>query len=302
MAASGEQWTITCGDQEATIVEVGGGLRTYRAGGMDVIAGYADDEQCSSGRGQLLLPWPNRIRDGRYEFEGVVQQLALSEPAHHNASHGLVRWANWRLLDQSSDAVSVGIRLHPQPGWPGLLDLSASYALGDGGLTVTMTAHNAGDVRVPFGAGAHPYVAIGDAPRAQVVLEVPAATYVTVDERRLPTGVESVDGTPLDLRVARPLGTTDLDTAFGELERSADGRWRVRVADTHVWGDEAFAWVQVFTDKAANDLREGTRGVAVEPVTCPPDAFNSGRDLFVLEPGGTWSGTWGIEPIGEARA
>jgi aldose 1-epimerase len=297
MAASGEQWTIEHGEQTATIVEVGGGLRTYRVADRDVVAGYGEDEMCSSGRGQLLLPWPNRIRDGRYEFGGTEHQLTLSEPANGNASHGLVRWANWRLLEQDAARVRVGIRLHPQPGWPGLLDLATSWELGEHGLEVTMTADNVGDDPVPFGAGAHPYVAIGDTPRDHVLLRVPAKSYVTVDERKLPTGAVSVERTDYDFRIPRPLWSAHLDTAFGDLERDGDGRWRVTVADVRVWGDEAFGWVQVFTDKAADDAAQATRGIAVEPVTCPPDAFNSGLDLVVLEPGEQWRGHWGIEPV-----
>lgn len=296
---SGEQWTITRGEQSATVVEVGGGLRTYRVGDVEVLAGYGEHEMCSSGRGQVLMPWPNRIRDGRYEFQGAAHQLPLSEPGLGNASHGLVRWVTWRLLERDAASVAVGYRLHPQTGWPGLLDLAVRYSLSDEGLVVAMHAENLGDGPAPFGCGAHPYVAIGDTPRAEVVLMIPAAERVVVDaERKLPTGTQSTN----EFRGGRALGDTTLDTAFGALDRDASGHWHVRVDGLRdrpavtVWGDGAFRWAQMFTDKADDTGVDGVRGIAVEPLSCPPDAFNSGRDIVVLEPGERWSGEWGITP------
>ena len=298
---SGEQWTIRHGDLEATVVEVGGGLRTLTAGGHDVLAGYGTDEMASSGRGQLLMPWPNRLRDGRYRFDGHDQQLALTEPARGNASHGLVRWALWSVLDRSESGLTVGYRLHPQQGWAGRLDLSVRYELSDAGLVVTSTAANVGADRAPFGYGAHPYIALGDTHLRDVVLTVPAASQVLVDdERKLPTGTAPVEHDDHDFRRARPLGDTRLDTAFTGLSRDDDGRWRVRVGglvdrpDVSVWGDESFGWVQVFTDKGEDQGVDGVRGVAVEPLSCPADAFNSGEGLVVLEPGQQWSGQWGL--------
>lgn len=298
---SGEQWTVRHGDLQATVVEVGGGLRTLTAGGRDVLAGYDVDEMASSGRGQLLMPWPNRLRDGRYRFDGKEQQLALSEPARGNASHGLVRWALWSLLQRSDDALTVGYRLHPQQGWSGCLDLTVDYQLAEAGLAVTTTATNVGRDRVPFGFGAHPYVALGDTPLSDVVLAVPASSQVLVDDaRKLPTGSAPVEQGERDFRRARPLGSTRLDTSFTALERDGDGRWQVRIGglvdrpDVSVWGDGAFGWVQVFTDKGEDAGVDGVRGIAVEPLSCPADAFNSGEGLVVLEPGEQWSGRWGL--------
>ena len=300
---SGEQWTLRRGRQEATVVEVGGGLRTYQVDGTDVVAGYAVDEVCRSGRGQVLMPWPNRIRDGRYSFAGADQQLALTEPALHNASHGLVRWATWQLHWHNDDwsALTVRTRLHPQPGWDGTLDLSVNYVLDEEGLTVAAHATNVGPGAVPFGYGAHPYIALGDTPLAEVQLTVPAEREVSVDDQLIPTGTAPV-GAGTDFRVARALGTTELDTAFTDLSRDGStGAWEVVVGglvggSVTVWADESFDWVQVFTAKGRDTGVDGVRGIAVEPLSCPANAFNSGDGLLVLEPGQSWSGEWGIEP------
>jgi aldose 1-epimerase len=300
---SGEQWTLRLGAQEATVVEVGGGLRTYRVDGTDVLAGYADDEVCRSGRGQVLMPWPNRIRDGRYSFEGADLQLGLSEPALQNASHGLVRWASWQLHWHADDwsALTVRTRLHPQPGWDATLDLSVNYVLEPHGLDVSVHATNVGGTSAPFGFGAHPYIALGDTPLAEVELSLPAAVEVLVDERLVPTGTAPVRP-EFDFRTRRPLGGTELDTAFTDLTRSReDGGREVVVGglangDVTVWGDGSLGWTQVFTAKGKDTGVDGVRGIAVEPMSCPANAFNTGDGLIVLAPGDSWSARWGIEP------
>ena len=293
---TGRQWTIRRGEHVAVVVEVGGGLREYAVGPVPVLAGYAEDQECTAGRGQLLVPWPNRIRDGRYTFEGRDQQLSLTEPALHNASHGLLRWATWSVRDHADDRLVVGVVLHHQPGWSATLDVEVAYGLGEDGLTVASRVTNTGDVPAPFGYGAHPYLALGDCAADDAVLRLPAGTVVRTDERNLPTAVVPVPE-ELDFRRARRLGTTELDTPYGDVVRGDDGRWVASLeagATTRVlWADEAFPWLQAFTGRA-RDGKGSPRGIAVEPMTCPPDAFNSGSDLLVLQPGDSWAGTWGV--------
>ncbi|WP_347350905.1 aldose 1-epimerase family protein [Intrasporangium sp.] len=298
-APTGQQFTIAHGPFEATVVEVGGGLRTLTRDGVPVVAGYRADEECRSGRGQQLMPWPNRIRDGRYEFAGRVEQLAITEVPRHNASHGLVRWSLWELLEDERDSVTVRFRLHPQPGWPHHLDLRTTYALDDTGLVVTTAARNVGRDPAPFGYGAHPYLSIGVAPVADVELTVPAATWLATDERMLPAGARPVAGTRYDFRSGRRVGSEVVDTAYTDVARDADGMWRCRVGSeplgsVTLWADAAFPWLQVFTGAAHEG--KGAPGIAVEPMSCPADAFNSGTGLVVLEPGREWTGTWGIHP------
>lgn len=302
---TGEQWTLECGDDIVTVVEIGGGLREWTRAGVPILAGFAAHEECTSGRGQQLIPWPNRIRDGRYEWDGTAYQLPLSEPLLHNASHGLVRWVPWQLTELTATTATVSFALHPQPGWPGQVDLTTTYAVGPAGLTVTTAATNVGDAAIPFGYGAHPYVAIGQARVEDVELTIPAGTRVTVDDRLLPVGravahETDSDGGSWDFRIPSAIGTRRLDTAYSDVIRGDDGRWRVVVATpgrpaVTVWADEAFDWVQVFSGKAEAD-QSGEHGIAVEPMTCPADAFNSGDGLLRLGPGQSWSGTWGITP------
>jgi aldose 1-epimerase len=298
-APTGQQWTIGHGPFEATVVEVGGGLRTLSRDGSPLVAGFGIDEQARTGRGQQLMPWPNRIRDGRYTWEGKQHQLPITEVPRGNASHGLVRWAVWELIEREPESVTVGYRLYPQPGWEHPLDLRTTYVLDDSGLVVTAAARNVGTSPAPFGYGAHPYLAIGSTALADVWVKVPASTWVQVDDRQLPTGRVSVAGSPVDLREGRALGDTTMDTAFTDVLQDDDGMWRCEVASESVgrvvlWADGAFPWVQVFTGAVEKGL--GEPGIAVEPMTCPPDAFNSGDSLITLAPGDEWTGTWGISP------
>ncbi|HET9051138.1 MAG TPA: aldose 1-epimerase family protein [Candidatus Dormibacteraeota bacterium] len=301
---SGRQWDIGHGSQLATIVEVGGGLRAYVVGDRPVVDGYDRTEMCSGGRGQLLMPWPNRIRDGRYRFAGADRQLDLSEPAYGNAIHGLVRWAAWRVIELAASRVSLGHRLHPRPGYPFTLDLRVDYELDDGGLSVRTTAMNVGARPCPFGSGAHPYVRLREGSVDGALLLVPAQSLLETDGRHLPTGGPApVEGTAFDFRTPRPIGALALDTAFTELERDAAGVARVVLASSDgaeqvaVWQDAAHPYVMVYSGDTLGEVDRRRRGLAVEPMTCAPDAFNSGEGLRVLQPGERFSGTWGISAI-----
>ncbi len=293
---SGTQWTLSAHDQELVVVEVGGGIRTYRVGGRDAIAGYPIERKCDAGRGQQLIPWPNRIRDGVYTFAGTEQRLALTEPGRENASHGLTRWANWHLVEQTPDRLVVGYDLAPQPGWDGVLDLTITYELSTEGLRVTPSATNVGDRAVPFGYGAHPYLTGGESSVDELELTLPAATILEVDERLIPTGSAPVPA-EYDFRRPRAIGGTQFDHAFTDL--SADGdRWTISVRNgartVSLWADAAaHPYAQVFTGDSLPDGAARRTGVAVEPMSCPPNAFATGAAL-VLEPGATWSAAWGI--------
>lgn len=299
-APTGEQWHLRTGSDELTVVEVGGGLRSWSRDGVEILAGFDADAACTSGRGQQLIPWPNRIRDGRYTFDGVERQLPLSEVALGNASHGLVRWAPWRLVEQTDASITVGHRLFLQPGWDWHLESTTTYAVAQDGLTVTVRVTNIGGTTAPFGYGAHPYVATGDAPVGEVEVAVPGASYVEVDDRLLPVRTSPVAGSDADFRERKALGTHRLDTAYTDLE-VVDGRWTVTVATpgrqvVDVWAEAStLPWAQVFSGKAEAD-QSGEHGIAVEAMSCPADAFNSGDSLVRIAPGETWTGTWGISP------
>lgn len=300
-APSGRQIELSYGTQRATVVEVGGGVRTYEVGGRPVLDGYAEDEMCNAGRGQVLLPWPNRVAGGAYRFGGRHLQLALTQPNEGNAIHGLTRWANWALDRRDPSRAVASHILHPQPGYPFALACEVEHRLGGDGLSMRISVTNVGAGPAPVGFGCHPYLTVGTPTVDVAVLRLPAAVRLLTDDRGVPVGREPVAGSPLDFREARSIGDARLDTAFTGLQRGADGRFRVRLAAPDasvvltVWADEAWSWVQVFSGDGL-DKPERRRSLAVEPMTCAPDAFNNGEGLRVVGPGESLTGTWGITP------
>ena len=299
-APSGTQWTIDRAGHRAVVVEVGGGLRAYGVDGVDVVDGYAEPELCPGAAGQILAPWPNRIRDGRYTFDGHAHQLGLTEPSRHNAIHGLVRWARWRVAATTDTTVTLEHELVPQPGYPWPLLLRSTWSVGPDGLTGEHTATNLGDRPAPFGLAAHPYLRLPEAAVDDLRLRVPAGSRLLSDARLLPIGAARVTGGDYDYTEGRRIGAAVLDVAFGDLERDGDGISTVTLAapdgrELRLWADEAFGWWQIFTADTLAAPRQ-RRSVAIEPMTCPPDAFRSGRDVISLEPGETWRGRWGIAP------
>ncbi|WBB65313.1 aldose 1-epimerase family protein [Micromonospora sp. WMMD812] len=298
---SGTQWTISSGGHEAVIVEVGGGLRTYRHDGVEYVDGYAEDEVCPGCAGQVLAPWPNRIRDGRYTFGERSHQLPLSEPQRHVAIHGLVNWVPWRLLEQSADAVTVGYDLPPQPGYPWALRLVSRWSVGPGGLRAEHEVRNPGGEAAPFGFAPHPYLQLPGVAVDDLVMRLPTRTRMVVDSRLLPVAATEVAGTEYDWTSPRRIGAARLDLTFGEVIRDDDGGSAVSLAapdgsaGVTIWADREFGWWQVFTGDALTGDRH-RRSVAIEPMTCPPDAFRSGKDVIALKPGATWRGVWGVRP------
>lgn len=291
---SGEQLWIVHGQQRAVVVEVGGGLRAYTVGGRKMLDGYPAEEMCTSGRGQVLMPWPNRIEAGRYAFDGRQYQLPLTEPGAGNAIHGLVRWAAWTVVAREPRRAVMKHVLHPQPGYPFALELRIEYVLADSGLTVRTTATNVGDGPCPFGSGQHPYLTLGTRTVDQLALRVPALTFL-----ESPSGIAlPVEGTAFDFRRPRLLGETVLDNAFTDLERDADGLARVELRDeargvaATVWADESYTHFQLFTGDPLPDVAR--RSLAVEPMSCPANAFRTGEGFVRLEPGESWAGAWGI--------
>jgi aldose 1-epimerase len=287
-------------DQLAAVDGLGGGLRSYVAEGRELLDGYPAGERPTSGRGQVLIPWPNRLEDGTYEFDGRTHRLPLNEPDKGDAIHGLVREEAWTVLEQSADRVVVGHELEPQPGYPFALSLRIEYTLSERGLTVRTSATNVGGDACPYGSGQHPYLTLGTTVVDSLMLAAPGRTVLLHDERGLPVAREPVEGGEFDFHRPREIGTTALDHGFTDLVRGDDGLARVELRDPAsragltLWVDESYRHVQIFTGDPLPDVSR--RSVAVEPMTCPANAFRSGEDLVRLEPGETHTAEWGIVP------
>lgn len=304
-ALSGQTWIIESGEHRAEIAEVGAGLRSYTHHGFNVTCHYGDDELPPKGCGTTLVPWPNRVRGGSYTFDGVQQQLALTEPDKGNAIHGLGRWARWGLLEHTEDRLRLALDIVPQKGYPFQVHAEVAYSLDEvTGLRVELSGRNDGSQRAPFGMGSHPYLSARAGTLDGVRLLVPAGQTFDVDEQQIPVGRRPVTADE-DFRVETALGDRRFDQGFTGLElQDADppaepSGTAVLAGDgfrTTLWFDAAFGYLQVYT---VDEVAPGQSGVAVEPMSCAPDAVNSGDGLVVLEPGETWSGSWGILPASD---
>jgi aldose 1-epimerase len=295
---SGEQFEISHGEQRATVVEVGGGVRQYEVGARPVLDPYPLGAICDGAHGAPLIPWPNRLADGRYSFDGADYQVALTEPTKGNAIHGFLRWRSWKALEKEPERVVMATTIHPLEGYPFALAVSVAYELGEAGLTVTTTATNVGAQPCPYACGQHPYLSPGAGLIDECSLELDAQTRILTDaERQLPTGREAVAGTAFDFRVARRLGDQRLDFAFTDLARDGAGRAWVRLAapDSHsaeLWVDEHYPIVELYTGDTLSEPRR-RRGIGTEPMSCPPNAFQTGEGVLRLDPGQTAKSQWG---------
>lgn len=300
------------GHATAIITEVAAGLRAYALNGIELVETFAEETTPPMAAGIVLAPWPNRIRDGLWIQNGIARQLAITEPAKHNASHGLLRFTAYRLVRRTASSVTLAATIFPQTGYPFHLDTTVSYTLTETGLEVTHDVQNVGQEAAPYAIGAHPYLQIGGVPSGELTLQVNAATRILVDDRQNPIGHEPVAGTAFDLRAGRRVADLDLDAGFadvlidgGRSEHSLtapDGR------SITLWGDENVRYVQVFTprsfptpaDARAADAPAVHQAVALEPMTAPANAFNSGDGLRWVAPGESWTVRWGIRPDGFA--
>jgi aldose 1-epimerase len=296
---SGHQFEIRAGEQSATIVEVGGGIRRYSVGGRDVLDPYDVDQMCDGAHGAPLIPWPNRLADGRYCFEGTTHQVAITEPDKHNAIHGFLRWRPWQCVEHESSRVTVAATLFPMMGYPFTLGLDVTYELAESGLTVTTTATNLCDTTAPYGHGQHPYLSPGVGTVDQCILQLEAETRILTDpDRNLPTGREPVYGTAYDFRQPRAVSGIELDYAFTDLRRDHDGRAWVHLTGpdgqtAHLWVDETYPIIELFTGDTLRGSRR-RRGLGTEPMTCPPNALQTGEQVVPLDPGASLSSSWGV--------
>ena len=299
---TGAQYEIASDGYQAVVTELGAGLRELHYHGRPLITGYQADELPPGGAGQLLLPWPNRIDGGRYQLAGTQYQLDLSEPAAHNAIHGLARWSAWSAPSHAPNEVVLRLTLLGRSGYPFRLDLEVEYHLSGDGLTVRVTGRNSGTRPAPYGAGAHPYLTASTPTVDECELTLPVTRWLPVDSRGIPSGpAQDVAGTSLDFRASRPVGGVTLDHAFTGLDRDEAGLAWARLTcggtGAALWAGPDYRWLQAFTGDTL-DSAHRRRAVAIEPMTCPPNAFVTGTDLLILKPGETVTHTWGIQAVG----
>ncbi len=296
---TGADYGLRHGEYTAVITARGAAVRELRHRGRDLVVPFPAGGPNPDFRGVVVAPWPNRIPDGRYTFDGADHQVPVNEPGRQCALHGFTPALDWTLKSRTDSAVELACDIEPTPGYPFALSVTASYRLDGDGLRTAVTAANMGERAAPYGVCPHPYLLAGPAPLDEWTLEVPAATFLEVTpDRLLPLATQPVAGHGYDFRAARVIGSTRIDHAFTDIVYDGDGQVRVVVRDPGGTGvgmawDRDCTWLQLYTGDAEPPL-PSRLGVAVEPMTCPPDAFNTGTDLVRLEPGASHVVSWRI--------
>lgn len=300
-APTGQQFEITRDSARAVITELAASLRHLSIDGVDLTESYPQDSPPPFADGIVLMPWPNRIEDGVWTLDGEAMQLDITEPDKHNAIHGLLRNTAYRELERTDGSVTLGAIVFPQHGYPFHLATTVRYELVDGGIDVTHTVENLSTTHAPVAVGTHPFLKIGDVPTEQLELTVHASTYFEVDDRLNPLGEHPVEGTKYDLRAPRLVGEIMLDAAFGGVATELGASAVLRAPDgreVRLLQDRDHPFVQVFTTPIFPKNGGLHTAIAIEPMTAPPNAFNSGQGLRWVEPGETWTLGWGIRYSG----
>ncbi|MFC7025791.1 aldose 1-epimerase family protein [Promicromonospora thailandica] len=294
---SGDQFRIGHGAHRATVTQVGAALREYSVDGRDVVVPFGVDEINPVFNSAVLIPWPNRLADGAYEYGGVTHQLPITEPDRRTALHGLAAFERWSVVEHTGSAVTLELELVARPGYPFQLVVQIRYALSDAGLEITLDVTNVGTDTAPYGCGFHPWLSTGGAPLDECTVRLDAATRVTTDERLLPTGTEPASST-YDLREPRSAAGLDLDDAYVDVVRDEQGLSWAHLAGPDgrtaaVWMDGSQDVWQICTGDHIQPERR-RMGLAAEPMSCVADAFRTGERLVHLAPGERHAVRWGM--------
>ncbi|MCI2417595.1 aldose 1-epimerase family protein [Saccharopolyspora sp. K220] len=296
--ANGRLYEIRSGRQRAVVAGVAATLLSWQVDGKELLLTHSADDVGEGYRGKTILPWPNRIDHGRYTFGGEELQVPINEPERDAALHGLMNFVEWQPVQHRPDKVVLDYLLHPHYGYPFQLAFQIEYAVDASGVRSTLSATNVGRTNAPFGTANHTYLAAGGNRIDDIAFELPASTYYLVNDRLIPTGKESVEGTQYDFRSSHRIGSTEMDTAFTDLRREPDGTAVVRFnrpdgVRAELWVDQTHRYLQVYTDDSPSTDRPPRAGITVEPMTCAPNAFVTGDGLITLRPGEEHRGSWG---------
>lgn len=282
MHSSGITIELVAGHYQAKIVSVGAGLAELTHHGRHLVVPHRPDALPPAHLGKVLVPWPNRIADGCYQYDGVEYQLPINDRAANAAIHGLLAWRDWQVSARSAASVTLTVFLPPSYGYPFALVCETTYRLdAASGLEITIATQNISDRPAPYGAGIHPYLTCNREKIDSCTLRLPAEQLFIANQAPHSPHLISTSAAGLDYRLPQAIGTAQIDHTFKA--QPSDMPWKVVLTSAQqkmsVFLCASQPWIQVYTgDKLAR------AGLAVEPMSCPPNAFNSAHDLIVLAP------------------
>lgn len=301
--------TLAYGSQRAAVSPFGASLRRYYVqedgSETDILWGYSGGDNKQGGQGDVLIPFPSRVKDGRYTFNGETHQMEHNDKEGPNAIHGFLRSHTWDHALNGKSAVRFETQIrrdeYASKGYPFSLDVTLEYRLDEGGLTCEFLIRNVGEEQAPVGAGFHPYFTVGTEKVDETETLLPASHYLEFEPTLVPTGnLIDVAGTPFDFREFRRVGETRFNHCYTGLIRGADGLARAKLRNPEtgrtvtVWMDDSFPYLVVYTGDAIPEPH-ARRALAIEPMTCATDAFNHPEwGLATPAPGETFQGRYGI--------
>jgi aldose 1-epimerase len=273
---SNSTYSLTNGDATAVINLVGSALVGLRFGNHVVIP--ETDLGPKTYAGALLTPWPNRISKGRYQFEGSEYQLDTRDGLG-NALHGLVDDATAEIVETANGFLKLATRVEGDPGYPASLLVETSFELTQSELVVSYFVTNTGTGNAPVGIGTHPYFPFSEATTVEINAEVAFVHGADM----LPIANIPASDIGLGKGIRAMAQDLSLDTQFTRTANpvatlESDGQ------ALDIWSENA-DWLMVYTTNKFPWASGEGNAIAIEPQTCPADAFNTGEDLRVLAPG-----------------
>ena len=285
------------GDCVSVVPECGACVLQVTLGGQDILDGYHTPEELekmSWSKNVLLFPFPNRLKDGKYTFEGKTYEYPINNADTQNAIHGHGRAQAMEVTEIFADEQSAFITcvyqdagLSPSFPFPHRFVVTFSL-LASHRFEVAMSLHNEGASEMPAGLGWHPYFKLND-DVADLKMQLPDCQMIEIDGRMLPTGAQ----TPYKaFETLKNIGATVLDNGFTISDRSKNAEIRLVApqGELRYWqqtGEQKFNFVQIFTPPHRNC-------VAIEPMSCNIDAFNNQDGLAVLKSQEYVGGSFGV--------
>lgn len=244
-----------------------------------------------------LLPFPNRLKGGRYQFEGKTYQFPINDTNCQNALHGFIY--NDSMLVENIDCTisygQIGLKYDYRGDlayYPFPFRLEIIYQLFFNELKCITIVKNTGTTPLPIGLGFHPYFQF-PSKVDDVHLQLPPCERIEVDERMIPTGKKLPCSNFLE---RKPIGGTSFDTCFQALP--SNGIANSKTYNIHLYNPKSncrlqyyqetvFPYFQIFTP-------DHRKSIAIEPMTCNVNAFKNGEGLIVLQPNEDWGGSFGL--------
>ena len=265
---------------------LGASIQELQFGGFDVIRGIqAQESDLPFFRryypSSFLFPFPGRVAGGTYEYQGKHYQLPTNEGGRDNAIHGFLAEAPFELVQKNMNQEMALLDFQYQydgseQGFPFPTQINIIYEITNKGFQFTLKIINTGNSSFPFGLGWHPYFASENL--AAATLDFQAIEQLVVDENQIPTGAEPN-------QFISPIGNQQLDTSYllsNSMIRFSSHYYNMNLRTLFVEKE----YLQLYTPPSRNSI-------AIEPMTCEPNAFNSHKGLQELAPNASYQ--WSVQ-------